>query len=94
MTNEKELLVQLTEAEEDFKDAKMLLDKTKRQLVDAETNFIQKKLALKAIKEQLRVHRNAYPIHETTGRDMDIKRFRDLYPELCEEASQRDKDRE
>lgn len=90
MTTEQELMNGLAEAEKELHDAKRALAEAKKRWTDAETNVISAKLKKDRIKEELRVYRKTTPKYEPDQRDLDIERFREENPELCEWARERD----
>lgn len=87
---EVDLLDQIKKAETEHQHAKSKLAKAKRDLTNAETDLINTKLHVARLREQLRVYRNTTPRNDLSARDLEIQKFREEYPELCEWARQRD----
>jgi len=93
MTDE-ELLKQLDDADYAHQDAKRKLATLKRECIEAETVVINCKLHKDRVAEALRVHIATTPRPEKSLQDLEIERFRETYPELCEWARQRDEHKE
>lgn len=92
MTDE-ELLKQLDNADYEYQDAKRKLARLKKECIDAETILINCKLHKDRVVEALRVHMATTPRPEKSLQDLEIERFREMYPDICAMAKQRDKDR-
>lgn len=90
---EEQLILQLSEAERDYAEAKRLLATAKKLWTEAETKMINGKLHKERVQEAIRVfHATTYK-KEHGSREKEIKAFREKYPDLCEMAAQRDRDR-
>lgn len=87
---EQDLLDQIEKAETEHRHAKAKFAKAKRDVVNAETDVVNTKLHVARLREQLRVYRNITPKDEPSARDLEIQRFREDNPEVCEWAKQRD----
>ena len=94
MTTEEELLKRLEDLDFEKQNTQKALTRAKQVVIDTETHLIGLKIEFDKVKEELRRFRNANPKYESNHRDREIKRFRETYPDLCEEAAQRDRDRE
>jgi hypothetical protein len=90
---EEDILLQLSEAEEDYQRASRLHVKAKKAVVDAETIVIEAKLRFEKFVEALRIFRNSHVQPEVILRDQEIEKFRQDHPELVELAKERDRNR-
>jgi hypothetical protein len=91
--SEEEILLLLSEAEEDYQRSAKLHAKAKMAVMNAETLVIEAKLRMERLQEDLRVHRKTHVQPEIILRDQEIEKFRQTYPELVELAKERDRNK-
>lgn len=86
MVTENELLAKLATAEKELVEVRSLVKKTKRAVLDAETQLISAKLTQERLQEQYRVFKNQQVrvSDETQEIDSDLERFRLILPDLLE----------
>jgi len=87
---EQELLTLLWNATAEYADASRTLTEAKKSFIAAETLAVNCKINKEKIEEQLRIFRNITPKHEPTAHELEIIKFREAFPELCNEARARD----
>ena len=89
--SDQEILKEIAQAEQAHTDALKKLTAAKKVWVAAETIVIDTKITLDRAKEKLRVYRNITPNYVVVEqREQEIAEFRVRYPELVEEARERD----
>ncbi len=86
MVKEDELLAKLATAEKELVEARSLVKKTKRAVLDAETQLISAKLNQERLQEQYRVFKSQQVrvSDENKEIDSDLERFRLILPGLLE----------
>lgn len=93
LMTEQEILNQIQEAEQEKNYAKLALRNAKKLLQEADTLLFESTLKLERLREALRVYHNITYRKEHGAREKEIAAFRAKFPDLCEMAKQRDKDR-
>lgn len=89
--SDQNILKEIAQAEQDYSDALKKLALAKKTWVAIETTVIDTKIALERAKEKLRTYRNTTPNYVVVEqREQEIEEFRVRYPELVEEAKERD----
>lgn len=79
---EDELLKLIAAADVELHNANLAVSAAKRKVTDAETLYLESKLAKERLIEKLRVHRMQTVDVELTHREHDIARFKEALPEL------------
>ena len=87
---EQELLTLLWNATAEYADASRTLTEAKKSFMVAETLAVNCKINKEKIEEQLRIFRNITPKFEPTAHELEIIEFRNKFPDLCNEAHERD----
>lgn len=77
-----QLNLNLSKAEEDLKQARITIANIKKQLMNAETNLVNCKIAKDKAAEQLRVYKNQFVDRSETAEDIEMKRFKEALPGL------------
>lgn len=79
---EAELLKLIAAADVELHNATLAVSAAKRMHVDAETLYLETKLAKERLVEELRVHRLTTVDYEMDHREKDIARFKEALPDI------------
>lgn len=86
-----EIIEQLDKAEVAVCNAKLALIIAHNHLIEIETWVINSTLHRDFLKEKLERIVNSTPKYEQSARDLEVIKFQETFPELCEWAKDRDK---
>lgn len=79
---EVELLKLIADADVELHNATLAVSKAKRDHTNAETLYLETKLAKERLLEQLRIYRLTTVDYELSHREKDIARFKEALPDL------------
>lgn len=80
--SESDLLSKIAAVDIELHNATLAVAAAKRRVTDAETAYLEAKLAKERLVEELRMHRLETVDVELTHRELDIARFKEALPEL------------
>jgi hypothetical protein len=90
---EQELLQQLAEAKKEYERLVRVQAAAKKRLMETETVLIEAKLHKERAEEALEKYRLTVPKYDPSQRDLEVEKFQQDHPELCEWAKQRDQNK-
>lgn len=80
--SESDILDKIKAADVELHNATLNVSSAKRNLMNAETAYLEAKLAKERLVEELREYRLQKVDEELTYRDIDIARFKEVLPDL------------
>lgn len=82
---ESELLAAIAEIDRKKKDLRKKISELRLEALDKESELLTMRLAGEKLAEELELLRFNDPVANADLRDAEIERFRDRFPELCDE---------